>query len=85
LSTGDCSLNGKTVRSITPSGFIVAFTGAVTAGVSIELLFSLEGGACWFWSGVLNCTDPRAFVGIVFYLAVAGSGLFTLGAFQTGL
>jgi len=86
LSISDCSLKGKTVRSIIPNGFIVAFTGAVIAGVSFELLSSLEsGGVCWFLSGVLSCTDPIAIVRIVFYLAVAGSSLVILGAFQMGL
>ena len=86
MTTGDCSLKGKTVRSIIPNGFIVAFTGAVIAGVSFELLSSLEsGGVCWFLSGVLSCTDPIAIVRIVFYLAVAGSSLVILGAFQMGL
>ena len=86
MTAGDCSLKGKTVRSIIPNGLIVAFTGAVIAGVSFELLSSLESGSvCWFLSGVLSCTDPRAIVGIVFYLAVAGSSLVTFGAFQMGL
>src|SRR5215471_6384143 len=65
------------------NGVVVAFAGIVTAFLGFTLLSSLYYGACWFLTfSTGNCTDPRQVLGVAFYLAVAGSGLVSIGVWK---